>query len=164
MDELTHERLLSLLVYEPSTGVFRWKVHASSTRPMGSIAGSSEKRGYVQIRIDRRLYRAHRLAVFYVTGEWPPHSVDHKNVDKSDGRWDNLRLADKQGNSANTPATKRNVLGVKGVSVVPSGRFRALISANKRSIYLGTYDTAEQASEAYERAAKQHFGEFARAA
>ena len=65
---LTATRLRKVLSYAPTTGIFRWKVSASTRAPVGTIAGTKNGRGYRQIRIDGRPYSASRLAWLYMTG------------------------------------------------------------------------------------------------
>jgi len=65
---LTAIRLRKVLSYAPATGIFRWKVSASTRAPVGTIAGAKNGRGYRQIRIDGRPYSASRLAWLYMTG------------------------------------------------------------------------------------------------
>src|SRR5215469_14084291 len=58
---LTANRLRKVLSYAPATGIFRWKVSASTRAPVGTIAGAKNGRGYRQIRIDGQPYSASRL-------------------------------------------------------------------------------------------------------
>ena len=90
---LTAKRLRNILSYAPTTGIFRWKVSASSRAPVGSIAGAKNGRGYHQIRIGGRPYSASRLAWFYMTGKWPNSEISYLNGKPSDTRWANLREA-----------------------------------------------------------------------
>lgn len=164
MSRLTHERLVSLLDYDRETGIFRWRVNVSNICA-GSVAGSPKGKGYIGIRIDRVSYYAHRLAVFYVTGTMPECDVDHKNLVRTDNRFDNLRSATSSQNKMNRRAQSNNILGVKGVSFdARVGRFQARIKANGKQRTIGVYNTIEEASAAYERAANDNFGVFARAA
>ena len=57
----------------------------------------------------------------------------------------------------------RNKLGVRGVWITKSGKYVARIKVAGKKKYLGLFDTIEKASLAYARAAKDAFGEFARA-
>jgi len=100
MQDLTYERLIHLLWYDPDTGRFIWQ---NSVRRgwNGKVAGSLCTGGYIQIIIDGHPYRANRLAWLYMTGEWPQWEVDHKNRIKTDNSWDNLRDITHQENSLN---------------------------------------------------------------
>ena len=90
---LTANRLRKVLSYAPATGIFRWKVSASTRAPVGTIAGSKNGRGYHQIRIGGRPYSASRLAWLYMTGKWPNSEISYLNGKPSDTRWKNLREA-----------------------------------------------------------------------
>ena len=90
---LTPKRLRKALSYAPTTGIFRWKVSASSRAPVGSIAGAKNGRGYRQIRIGGQPYSASRLAWLYMTGKWPNSEISYINGKPSDTRWANLREA-----------------------------------------------------------------------
>ena len=88
---LTLERLKTLLHYDPETGLWTWRVNKGRVKA-GSIAGCST-RGYWVLRVDQHNYLSHILAWFYMTGEWPEHEVDHRDLDKGNNHWDNLRPA-----------------------------------------------------------------------
>ena len=90
---LTANRLRKVLSYAPATGIFRWKVSASTRAPVGTIAGAENGRGYRQIRIDGRPYSASRLAWLYMTGNWPTSAISYINGKPSDTRWANLQKA-----------------------------------------------------------------------
>ena len=72
---LTANRLRKVLSYAPATGIFRWKVSASTRAPVGTIAGAKNGRGYRQIRIDGRPYSASRLAWLYMASGRTPRSA-----------------------------------------------------------------------------------------
>ncbi|MBX3579886.1 MAG: HNH endonuclease [Rhizobiaceae bacterium] len=159
---LTAERLRELLSYDPTTGVFVWRVRRGPIAA-GSVAGTPDGIGYIQIRIDRKHYRAQRLAWLYVTGEMPPHQVDHVNGERSDNRWANLRKATNAQNSANQRLKRCNTSGFKGVCWHAGGRaWMARIRANGKSHYLGLFGSREAAHAAYVAAADKLHGEFAR--
>lgn len=87
--------------------------------------------------------------------------VDHKNGNGLDNRRDNLRLCTRGQNNANTHKPTRNSLGYRGVN--KNGRnFCAMIQVNLKRIYLGTFTSTEEAAREYDRAARTHFGEFAK--
>lgn len=135
------------------------------SKVVGSIAGCVAPSGYVLINIDGRLFRAHRLAWFYVYGEWPVADVDHINRGRADNRIVNLREASRSQNLANKRCDERNKSGSKGVSWDKErGLWAAFIKKDKKSRFLGRYKTKQEASAAYWQAATTLFGQFARAA
>lgn len=158
------ERLRAVLKYEPDTGNLVWLVTTHGRGgliPAGSIAGLVSK-GRRYIGIDGRCYAAHRLAWFYMTGEWPVE-IDHKDCDPLNNRWSNLRLATRSQNNANMLRQKRNTSGYKGVDWDKSRQqWRSQISVNGKRIMIGRFNDITTAAAAYRAAAEQHFGEFAR--
>lgn len=146
--------LLKLYRYDPETGDF------FHTNGVACSAISNEK-GYIILHINRKKYRAHRLAWFYMTGEWPEGQIDHDNNIKYDNRWINLREADNQLNHYNLLKPKNNTSGAKGVRKVKSGKYETRIKHNQRTISLGVFNTLEEASNAYLDRAKQYANEFA---
>lgn len=87
---ISHEELLEILDYDPDTGKFTWKVFRGATALAGEEAGGIEQ-GYRRIRINNRVYGAGRLAWFYMTGNWPENEIDHKDRNKLNNRFKNLR-------------------------------------------------------------------------
>lgn len=147
--------------YDPLSGHFTHLLNRGSRARAGSQAGHLDKRsGYCRLKIDGVAYEAHRLAWLYMTGNWP-YMVDHISGDRSDNRWCNLREVDAYQNMMNRKVSKNNIVGVKGVSPTLSGRYVACIRVRKKPIHLGTFDTVEEASKAYQDAAKKYFGEYA---
>jgi hypothetical protein len=153
MADLTHDRLLYLVDYNPLTGVFVNKVSRRKSRA-GQVAGTSHNGGYRLIKVDRKNYLAHRLAWFYVHGKWPDHQIDHINGDKKDNRIANLRQATCSENMQNIRlAQKRSKSGVRGVSWVASrSRWVAQISVGGKQKNLGRFDDIEAAINAYQQA------------
>lgn len=161
---LTRERLSQVMGYDPETGLFTRLINTAN-RPVGEVAGTLKSSGYILLDIDGHRYRAHRLAWLYMTGAWPSLDVDHRNRVRSDNRWDNLREATCVQNGANSPKKRFNRSGYKGVYWNKQrGKWAAKINPNRKQVHLGFYDRVEDAAAAYERAAPEYFGEFARAA
>jgi hypothetical protein len=155
---ISHARLLELVKYDPETGVFTRR--KKSTRlHIGDVCGWKNGNGYIRFEIDGGRYHAHRLAWLYVTGEWPVGEIDHINRDKSDNRISNLRPASRSQNSANSPRRSH----LKGATF-SRGRWRAQICHNYKNRHLGYFATEQAAHEAYLDAARECFGQFARAA
>jgi hypothetical protein len=160
--KLTPDRLRELLAYDRTTGVFRWREDRRQMKA-GDVAGSIASCGYRYIKIDGRSYRANRLAVLYVTGQWPVGTVDHRDLDKTNDRYGNLRVGSMSQNKANIAVRADNQLGVKGVHRI-GNRYRSQIQCDGQKRHLGTFASASEAHAAYVAAAEKHFGEFARAA
>lgn len=161
----TAERVRELLDYDTSSGIFRWSVAPSRKVRPGDIAGSEDPGGYLIIGIGGRKYRAHRLAWFYVHGEWPPSDIDHIDNHRCHNWIANLRPATKTQNMANSLLRANNKARLKGVHYHPKARkWQAQIKCEGEFFYLGLFLTPEDAHAAYVAAAEKLFGEFARAA
>lgn len=144
--------LLVGLTYDPETGIVARPDRPLLTQTMGG--------GYLNFRLDdRHYYAAHRVAWVMVTGEQPP-LIDHRDLDRSNNRWVNLRAATPTQNNANWKP--RGPYG-KGVTLLKNGRYRAQIGMNRRHYRLGEFKTPEEAHEVYMAKARELFGEFARA-
>lgn len=132
-------------------------------RASGKEVGSKNVKGYMTLSYGsgRTLY-AHRVAWICFHGIDPAEMhIDHKDGDKSNNRIANLRLATAAQNVANSGARSTNKLGVKGVYKVKGKKgYDVEICPNGNRIYVGRFQTVEEAQAAYENASKQHFGEF----
>jgi hypothetical protein len=152
------ERLKELLTYDPSTGVFH-SARQRGARRKDRVVGCLNAGGYLITCIDYKQFYLHRLAWFYMTGEWP-EAIDHRDGNRANNVFSNLRAADWTDNGANKK-TVRN--GLKGAYPHGSG-FRSRIKLRGVDLCLGTFRTEEEAHEVYVSKAKELFGEFARAA
>jgi hypothetical protein len=155
MTRLTAERLRELLHYDPDTGAWTWLVTLSNAAPKGSSAGKR------RVKIDGKSYLSHRLAVLYMTGEWPANEVDHQDIVLANNTWRNLRPADRSQNNANRRGGRLGRFYPKGVTT-QFGKFQARISWRGKQTHLGTFTTIEDAAVAYAKAAIELHGEFAR--
>jgi hypothetical protein len=89
---LTAERLRELLHYDPETGVFTWRVNRRGTARAGSVAGCIHAvSGNVVINVAGNVSTAQRLAWLYMTGAWPSTVLIHKDGDKVNNRFANIR-------------------------------------------------------------------------
>lgn len=103
----------------------------------------------------------HRLIVDAPEGV----DVDHRDLDGLNNQRSNLRTASRTQNTQNRGkfAKRECTSRFKGVCRRPeNGRWRAYIRVHGRMNHLGTYTSEEDAARAYDAAAKEYFGEFAR--
>ena len=146
-EQRLREMLQERFAYAPLTGVF-------TSRKTGKMVGvRPNDRGYATISFNGKTCRAHRVAWFYMSGEWPTGDIDHIDGDKLNNRWSNLRDVDHLTNTQNRRVvhSKTGYLGVQP----HRGGFRATIKAFGKTINLGTQSTAELASATYVEAKRQ---------
>jgi hypothetical protein len=156
MTELTAKELRETLAYDANTGIFSWIIRPSKAVKVGDKAGCLDKKGYVTIGIKRRIYKTHRLAWLYITGEWPNGLIDHINGNKADNRFENLRVVGADGNSQNVrKPNKRNKSGFMGV-IFFQNKWRASITHKGKTHWLGDFATPEEAHQTY-LVAKRNF-------
>jgi hypothetical protein len=150
---LTQERLKMLLNYDPETGVFTYAAPRPKVR-VGAVAGHTHAgHGYRQIKLDGRLYLAHRLAWLYVYGRWPDDILDHIDRDRTNNRLANLRPSNKYLNRQNSKIQHNSTSGVKGVTWnVTHQKWHARISLEGRRYHVGWFQTIEAAIEARQKA------------
>lgn len=161
---ITAELVRERLVYDPKTGVFRYR-HSRHGRRAGDVAGCVQRNGYVKICLAKKNGWAHRIAWLYVYGKQPSGNIDHIDGNGSNNAIANLRLCDQSQNGANAKRRRDSTTGFKGVFYrKDTGRFTAYLTIKYKRKSLGCFDTAEEAHRAYVAAAEQHFNEFARAA
>lgn len=101
--------------YEPLTGRFFWKKSSRrGHRQEGKETALTYSDGYWLIKLNRTLYRAHRIA-FLIMEDYLPDVVDHIDRDRSNNKWENLRDVSQSVNCFNRNLDKRNKTGVTGV-------------------------------------------------
>lgn len=148
---LTKEVLKSLLVYDKLTGIFT-RNYSNRRVKKGSVAGGIDLHGYINISVNKKLYKAHRLAWLYEFGMFPNGDIDHINGQRSDNRLENLRDVSRFVNLQNLRQAKSNsktkLLGAFPAKI----GFQSSIKTNGVKVCLGTYTTAEEANRVYIKA------------
>lgn len=149
----TADEVRGLLDYSPETGEFRWRVNRGGIKA-GSIAGTRHISGCVVVSLSKRLIKAHRLAWLCAHGKWPADQIDHINGVRWDNRIANLREAnDKQNQQNRRRANKNSQSGLLGASWdCDRELWQARIKVDGRQLYIGRFDTAEEAHAAYLKA------------
>lgn len=154
---LTAQRVKELLSYDPETGKLKW-VSTGKGRRLDRVAGSPDRHGYLQTRIDGQIYFNHRLIWLHVYGEWPRNVIDHINGNPSDNRIENLRDVSRKVNQENQrkAASSNKTTGLLGASLhKATGKFVASIQVDGDKRYLGLHETPEQAHQTYINAKRE---------
>ena len=165
--ELSQEYLKECLDYNPDTGVFVWKdrpvEHFQSlkgfrihkARFANKEAGTIGAQGYIHIFINRKSYRAQRLAWLYCYGSMPLLFIDHINGIRSDNRLSNLREVSNTDNIKNGKKRKNNTSGYQGITWhKTASKWMAQIMVDRKTIYLGLHDSIQEAIKARDIAEK----------
>lgn len=174
--KIDHATLLSLLIYDPGSGVFTWRPRAGrnvfnsrfAAREAGTdtnVANPGGKmRVYRRITIFRKLYYAHQLAFFYMTGEWSS-LLDHQDTNGLNNAWINIRPATRSQNASNQNLRLDSASGYKGVSWdAKAQRYKIRARVNHTSAFLGYCDDPYEGSLVYLDYVTRNAGEYARAA
>lgn len=158
--------------YDPKTGDLRWRKRPRSDFATanacntwnaihpGHLAGWIHNRGYFAITLGAEDYLAHRVIWKMMKGIDPKAGIDHRNGDGFDNRWPNLRAATQSQNLCNRRVPSHSKTGVKGVRLIPGGRYGAHIRVGGKFKHLGCFDTIAEAHAAHCEAARQLHGEF----
>lgn len=106
-----------------------------------------------QKNYERTTVRMHRLIAEKVFGEIPKGKVvDHINRDRLDNRRSNLRLISNGDNIRNQP--RQNGSAINGVTKCWN-KWRAYTTVNYKPVYLGRFDTREEAETVYKEHMKK---------
>lgn len=156
MTTLTQERLKQVVSYDKDTGNFIRILKAKGT-VVGRVLGYKKSNGYIALSIDGQKYFAHRLAWLYVHGDFPKHDIDHIDGNRENNKIENLRDVQRTVNLQNLKKAKSHNKSTRilGVYIHANGKFTSRISVNKKDIYLGLFETADQAQQAYLQAKQQ---------
>jgi len=123
-----------------------------------SLSGDKGKQ-YIAVEIEGTTYKLHRVIWKSVKGEDPEQKrVDHKDRDRTNNKWENLRLDCEGGNDSNRGLNKG--IRYKGVRKRKSGSWVASIQYNKNRIHLGTFGTEKEATLAYNTASMELHGDW----
>ncbi|CCI88530.1 HNH endonuclease [Yersinia phage phiR2-01] len=157
---ITQDELTEILDYNQETGIFTWKVDKNWKIKAGSVAGSLCN-GYINIMIKGKNYRAHRLAFLFMEG-YIPKIVDHKDRNKLNNAWDNLRQATKSQNESNVEKRSDNTSGYKNVCWRSDlNKWRVEVRKDGKNYSGGYYAELIDAVDAANELRFELFGEFA---
>lgn len=157
---LTTEIINALLCYNPSTGLFTWKVDRTGGTKAGAVAGYIQKDGYRRIKIHGRAYAAHRIAYLLIHGE-VVEVIDHIDRNRDNNSIANLRACTQEQNQFNRAKSIANTSGEKGVTWhKKSSKWQAAASIGGKKVHLGLFNSLSEASLAYQRFCMEKHGEF----
>lgn len=141
------QELKELLEYDNNSGIFMWKKKFSSRNKVGVPLGN-EKDRYLAIRYKGKPYLLHKLAWYFVYGEYTENQIDHINQNTHDNRIDNLRIVTASENSKNKPKRRDNISGVTGVYFENyTKKWRACINHDGKNIRSKRFDTIDEAKQ-----------------
>lgn len=144
VDDEDYERLSKL----------KWHVYIGKTGINYALVGIYDK-----ATMKTRHARMHRM----ILNPRKDQIIDHINGNGLDNRKSNLRFATKSTNAANSKKRRDGINQYKGVDYRdPVRGFRARINVSGKAIHLGHFNNEIEAAKAYNQAAIQHFGEFAK--
>jgi|SRR5690554_1291850 len=156
------DRLNQLFTLDTKRGVLlhRKKFGAKA----GSVAGNVMPQGYRRVKVDGKLYLSHRIIYAMHYGECPQNmEVDHINGNKSDSRPENLRLATRSQNRQNVDTYANNSTTKKGTWYDKRRKaFFCAVQCSGIREQFGPFKTLLEASNTYQREAKERFGNFYR--
>ena len=154
--QLTAQEACELLDYNPTTGHLYWKVNRGSNLVAGQAITRLSNKGYVVVKINNKLYQAHRVAWLMTHGVWPAGQIDHENHIRSDNRLSNLFDVSQQINLKNKRKMINNTSGHTGIYKIRSGNWLARVCVNKTHINLGTFPNIGDAVNASNAALAHH--------
>jgi len=146
--------------FEYREGKLIYRVSPNNRNKIGSVAGCSDKDGYILVGLKGALYKAHRLIFLMHHGYMPEH-IDHVNGIPSDNRIENLRAATMTENMRNRALQRNNTSGCKGVTFSKScGKWKVNLRLNKIRYFLGYYEDKELAALVAASFREKYHGEF----
>jgi hypothetical protein len=161
-NQIPIERARQLLDYDPATGALIWRVDRGRGVKAGNKAGATARMGYVQVAIDGKLYRGHRVAFAIHYGRQPQHELDHIDGNTANNRIENLREATHFENQHNTKRPINNSTGIKGVHRRKNGKYQASFIDQGRKLHFGYFVAVDDAKAAVRAAREKLHGAFAR--
>jgi hypothetical protein len=144
---MTQDELKRLVRYED--GKLYW-LETGTGRKAGAI-GYVENHGYRRVKIEGIRYLVHRLVWLFFHGVMPENMIDHIDGNRDNNRVENLREVTNAENLQNqTKAMNTNLTGFLGVSFKPHfNKYIARIRKDGKLTHLGSFNTAEEAHQAY---------------
>ena len=160
MDSLQDE-LHRLFEYFPD-GSIRRRISVNNHGALaGCLCGCPNKGGYLRTTFDGKLRYNHHIIWAMHRGSWPV-MLDHINRNRQDNRIENLRECTPSQNAFNQKLQTNNTTGIKGVTWRKDRqKYRARCVVQNAEIFIGHFDTIEEAKKAIQEHRIVLHGEFA---
>lgn len=156
---ITQEYLHEIFDYKD--GVLYWK-KSGKGRIKSLIVGGPDKDGYIQVSINHKKYKAHRL-IFMMFHGFLPKMIDHIDGNPSNNRIENLRESTHLQNQYNRKIAKNNTSGYKNVRWSKKDkRWTVIIKVCGKNTYIGQFKDLELADLVAQEARDKYHKEFAR--
>jgi hypothetical protein len=113
--------------------------------------------GYIRIEINKKMYSLHRIIYKYFNEDFDltyshNNQIDHIDINKLNNKIENLRIVNQSQNQRNKNKRQNCSSKYKGVSwSKPNSKWKAAITINGKSKYLGYFDNEEDAYFAYKK-------------
>ena len=166
MDEYIRENLR----YDPETGYLWWTNPSENSvrtpKSLNKPVGYTHSEGYLHFSFklsSKKVWLfSHRVAWFLYYGSWPKDMLDHINGIRWDNRIENLREATNEQNARNQRSHKDSLSQHKGACWDKQNqKWKARIMVSGKQKSLGSYASEEEAARAYDKAAREQFGDYA---
>jgi len=145
--------------YDIHTGILYRIMMSGSRKKVGTSKGD----GHLVVTYGRKQYPITHIIWLILNGKLPDKNIEHKDLYGENNHVTNIREANQSQNMANIGVTARSRSGVKGVFWDKvRNKWGAYIGHNYKTYNLGRYDSVAEAKAAYDKKAKELFGEFAR--
>ena len=156
---MTKDELNQLFTYK--NGELFWNLPRKKIK-VGNKAGSVISKGYESICLNQKRYYTHRL-IFMMFYGYMPKEIDHIDGNSLNNRIENLRESNRNSNMQNTKLSKLNTSGYKNVYWHnATHQWKVQLNANKKRIFIGSFDDLELAGLVAQEARNKYHKEFAR--
>lgn len=148
-------------LFEYKDGFLYWKISKGGRKAGSRAGGNYNQYGYEQIGINKKVYGTHQLVFIYFNG-YKPIEIDHIDGNTENNKIENLREANRQGNTQNQKIRSDNKSGVKGVCwYKATNQWKAQIQTNGERKLLGYFDRIEDAEKTIKQYREHQHREFA---
>jgi hypothetical protein len=144
----TAEEVRYKYTYDPETGILRYNYN-SGNRKAGDQVGWLGGNGYHITKLNGREVYVHQIIWLMMIGSWPTEDIDHKNLNKLDNSWENLRHGSHSTNCYNNPASKKKDYGVYWSKA--KGKWRVQTWENGKAKHHGYFHDKEEAIQVAQR-------------